>query len=394
MKTKHYDILISGGGTPGLTLALLLASTGLTMAVIDPAPAKKSQKDPQTRTSALMAGSIAILEKTGVWNKCAARGGIMRSLHIIDDSAQDRAPIDIKFSASEIDQDIFGVNMTNHILQDALAAATHENKNIAFLQGRKLVSFSSDDFGIIATLDDGENLKAKLIVGADGRHSTVRSGAGIEAKERDYGQQAITCLIEHSKPHNETSTEFHRPSGPFTLVPLPRNASSIVWVDFNDQIEQFMRLDRAAFERAVQERTRDILGTITLAAGPQSWPLKSLKAKTLIAPRTALVAEAAHVIHPLGAQGLNLSLRDVDTLAACLIEAAQLGLDPGSLAILKKYESLRRSDINLRVMGTDLLNRMVSNNIPALRGLRRIGIKTLDHASLLKEIAMRGGMAA
>ncbi|HTK85839.1 MAG TPA: FAD-dependent monooxygenase, partial [Patescibacteria group bacterium] len=343
-----------------------------------------------TRTSALMQDSINILTHTDAWRDCARDGGVMEALKIID--ANVRPPIEITFRADEIGQDAFGVNMQNAVLLAALRKRAAKSKQIELLNA-KLESFEADDFGVTAKLA-GKELRAKLIVGADGRKSTVRACAGIEAKERDYGQHAITCLISHTRSHNNTSTEFHRPSGPFTLVPLPGKTSSVVWVDFNEPADSAMRMDKRSFTRALQDRSDGVLGEITLLTGPQSWQLQSLKAERLTARRAALIAEAAHVLHPLGAQGLNLSLRDAASLANVIIEAVRLGQDPGAAAILAQYERSRRVDIAGRVTGTDILNRFVSSNSPLFHRLRRAGIKSLENFTLLRELAMRHGMAA
>ena len=396
MKKKNRelcDVLISGAGTPGLTLALLLGQAGLNVLVIDPAPLRVLQnKIPDTRTVALMQGSIDVIKTAGAWEKCEPHGGVMEALKIIDDSGLTRAPVEALFPAAEIGQEIFGVNMPNNILRAALAEKVLQSKNIDLQTEMKLASYEADDFGITAKTSGGD-VRAKLLIGADGRNSAVRACAGIDVWERDYGQSAITCFIKHSRPHGHTSTEFHRPTGPFALVPLPGNISSVVWVDTTEKAADFMALNKNAFERALQERTKDLLGTVELNKEPQSFPLKALRAKRLTAKRVALMAEAAHVLHPLTAQGLNLSLRDVAALADVIIDAAQLGLDIGSGVILARYESRRRADVALRVHGTDTLNRFISQPRAPLHALRRAGLKTVDHFPFLKEFVMQQGMA-
>ena len=392
-KARHSlpaDILIAGGGIPGLTLAILLGQAGIKTAVVDPAPAGKAPR-PDTRTSALMQDSINIVKAAGAWEGCRKDGGVMEALAIVDGNTQ--PPIEIVFRAEEIGQDSFGVNMPNSALLASLRQKALKTKNVTLRMSTKLISYEADAFGVTARLDGASDMRARVIIGSDGRASKVREIAGIKTRERDYGQHAITCLIEHSLDHNNTSTEFHRPSGPFTLVPLPGKTSSVVWVDFDEAADAFMRMDKKSFTRALRDRSEGILGEITLQTPPQSWPLKSLKAARLTAKRAALMAEAAHVLHPLGAQGLNLSLRDAAALGETLIEAFHLGQDPGSAAVLSQYESRRRTDIAARVAGTDALNRLVSSSSPLFHRLRRAGIKTLDHVTLLREIAMRHGMS-
>lgn len=396
MKGKNpetYDVLICGAGIPGLALALLLARAEIGAIVIDPAPEHVLlNAAPDTRTVALMRGSAEILKNTGGWEACAAEGGKLETLQIIDDSSPGRDTVEVSFHAHEIRQDLFGINMPNNPLRAALTRRVLKMKNIRLLTETKLLSYETDDFGITAQTSGGA-IRAKLIVGADGRNSTVRQCAEIESWERDYGQNAITCFIEHTRPHNNTSTEFHRPGGPFALVPLPGNVSSVVWTEKRDEADALIKLRKNDFECALQKHTSDLLGTVTLIKGPQSFPLVALKAKRLTAPRMALAAEAAHVLHPLGAQGLNLSLRDIETLADVITEAAELGLDYGSRAILERYESRRRADVGSRLAAIDTLTRMVSNKAGPLKALRRTGLKTVGSISFLKDFVMQQGMA-
>lgn len=394
MTTSRTDILIIGGGVPGLTLASVLGQIGVSVIVADSYPPRPlAAVKPDGRTVALMEGSVNILKATGAWDLCADRGEPLKTMRIIDDSAGRAAdPVQIAFSAYEIGMDAFGINMPNTALRAALGDTIKTVKSVRMLKAA-LETYEVGESGITARFDTGETVTAKLIVGADGRNSQVRHIAGIGARTRDYGQKAITCLIDHTKPHDNTSTEFHRPSGPFAIVPLPGLQSAIVWVEHDEQADRFMALSKHAFEHALQERTGNLMGTITLATSPHVWPLTFLKADRLTGPRSVLMAEAAHVISPMGAQGLNLSLRDAASLAENLADSLRLGLDPGSAAVLARYERQRRRDVASRVTGTDALTRMVSNDIGILRGLRRIGLKTLDAVTPLKTFAMHQGLA-
>ncbi|MBU0859899.1 MAG: FAD-dependent monooxygenase, partial [Alphaproteobacteria bacterium] len=287
----------------------------------------------------------------------------------------------------------FAVNMPNGILRAALCDRVRDFKNITLHPGRSLRDFETDDSGVTAHLDDGTIIRAHLIVGADGRQSKVREVAGIEARTQEFGQSAITCLIEHSRPHDYISTEFHRPTGPFTLVPLPGKMSSVVWVDDSAAADAMIAVSKRALEQALQDRTRNALGSVKMVGTPSCWPLIGMNAKSLTAPRTALVAEAAHVLHPLGAQGLNLSLRDVAVLAETIADAARLGLDYGSGVVLQNYARRRAADIGGRVYGTEGFNHLVSNSKPAIHGLRRAGLRVISAVAPLKNIAMQQGLA-
>lgn len=393
MKTLSTDILISGGGVPGLTLAILLAQEGLSVTLVERAnlPALKDAR-PDGRTAALMQGSINILKHTGAWDQAAPHGRIMRTLRIADDNGKTGLPITVDFEAQDIGLDYFSVNMPNGMLTAALADKAKQLKDLSVIAPAIVDGLQPDDFGITATVG-GQAIRARLAIGADGRQSAIRELSGIQAATKSYGQRAICCLIDHSRPHHDISTEFHRPTGPFTLVPLPGNRSSIVWVDFDEAAEQHMARDRASFTRALQERSCDALGEITMVGTPSSWPLMQMKAEHLIAPRVALVAEAAHVLHPLGAQGLNLSLRDVAALAETIMDALRLGQDPGTDAVLKTYQRKRVQDMASRTAGTDWLNKMVSTKSLVLNTVRQSVLKTLDNVSLLRHLAMQEGLA-
>lgn len=389
----HTDILIAGGGAPGLALACLLAPLGLQVAVIDPAPfTGMADVKNDARTAALMQGSINVLRTAGVWDDFAAHGAELRILRIVDENGRRGAAVQADFRASEIGLDAFAVNMPNPILRAALCDRARAIKNITLLPGRTLAAFTSD-MRVRATLDDGLVIDAALLVGADGRHSKVRELAGIASRTHDFGQSAITCLIEHTKPHDYISTEFHRPAGPFTLVPLPGKMSSVVWVDHTDDADALMKISKPSFTQALQDRTRDALGTVRLVAGPSCWPLLGLRAARLTATRTALIAEAAHVLHPLGAQGLNLSLRDAAALAEVIADAARLGLDIGSAVTLAAYEKRRVADVDGRVYGTEGFNHLVSNDKTAIHGVRRAGLRVVSGFAPLKNIAMQQGLA-
>lgn len=392
MKQQSTDILVCGGGTPGLALSLLLAKAGLAVTLVERGSLSSCPEKtmPDARTTALMQGSINILKQTGAWEAALPAGEYMKVLRIIDDTSA--MPVSVDFEAGEIGLDHFGVNMPGAFLTAALAQTARKTENLRIMAPAVLSALEPDDFGITATID-GQPVRATLIVGADGRQSAIRALSKIGASTHDYNQHAICCLIKHNRPHHFISTEFHRPSGPFTLVPLPENTSSVVWVDGSEDAKRHMALNRRSFIQALQERSGNALGAIDLITPPSSWPLIRMKARNIIAHRVALVAEAAHVIHPLGAQGLNLSLRDVAALAETIIDAARLGQDPGRDTILKSYREKRAQDLFSRTAGTDLLNQMVSTRSSLLGAMRKSGLKTLDRLSVLKHLIMQEGLA-
>jgi len=396
MQTKDLkcDIILSGAGPAGLTLSVLLAEAGFKVVLIDaetPAPADL-KAPPSGRTAALLNSSVNVLKAAGVWDTLEKISTPLKIMKIVDDSQNGQNQIVVEFKATDINHDQFGFNIPNAFLKSAFAAKLKSVKNLTHLAPAKLVNYKIEGGQVIAQTESGQTITASLIIGTDGRNSIVRSVANIEAKKHDYGQMAMTCLIEHTKPHNFTSTEFHRPGGPFTFVPMPGNQSSIVWVEKTDDAKNYLAMKKPEYERAIQDRTCGLLGTITLKSNPESWPLMLLSSEKLTGNRAVLAAEAAHVLSPIGAQGLNLSLRDVATLAEILTDAARLGEDIGSASVLSRYERRRQFDIKSHVVGIDGLNRAVANDMLFLKDLRRLGLKGLEKIPALKNFTMQQGL--
>jgi 2-octaprenyl-6-methoxyphenol hydroxylase len=243
-------------------------------------------------------------------------------------------------------------------------------------------------------LADGRTLQPRLLVAADGRESPVRTAVGIPVLRRDWGQTAIVCSFAHELPHEDTSTEIHRPGGPFTMVPLPGRRSSLVWVERTADVELLLAMATADFQATLQTRTAGWLGAVRLADAPRGYPLAGRLAVRLHAPRVALIAEAAHGLHPIGAQGLNLSLRDAACLAELVVDAFRDGQDVGAVNLLRRYDLRRRGDAFARFAATGGLNRVASTDNGALRLLRDIGLRGLAAARPLRALLMSRGMAA
>lgn len=388
MKTKA---LIVGGGMAGLSLGLLLARAGLDTVLVDIDKVQKlADVTPSSRTVALMAPSINVLKACGIWETVEQFACPMRAMRLIDDNRQ--PPVRVTFHAAEAGLEAFGYNIPNDMLRATLAEAVQQQEGLTYFAPARLRDYAVHKNGISATLDDGTAIDADLIIGCDGRKSIVRDKAGIKAHTHDYGQMAMTCLISHSKAHENVSTEHHRPGGPFTFVPMNGKQSSVVWVEKTADAQAFMEMSKQALERALQDRSNGLLGEITLKGTLQGWPLMLLQAEQITAPRVAIAAEAAHVLSPIGAQGLNLSLRDVAALAETLVDAARLGEDVGGELVLKRYEKRRSLDLETRVRGVDLYNRAVGNDIGFIASLRRFGLLSLDKFPALKLLAMHQGL--
>ena len=387
------DVASMGGGAAGLTLAGLLAHAGLDVVCVDPkAPAPLKKTDVSGRTVALMNSSLNVLKSIGIWESLAAYSNPLQTMKIVDDSAPARDPVTVEFPANDIGEDQFGYNIPNAILRAALFEHVKQLKTVDFIEDT-FDGYFLEEAAVKVRLTSKKSLNAKLLIGADGRMSAVRSAANIDSVIKHYDQKALTFVINHSRSHENISTEFHRENGPMALVPLPGNQCSVVWVDTKENADALLRLKKSELEQTFQDKTLGLLGGVTLETGPEAWPLCSIKAKDLTAERVALVAEAAHVMSPITAQGLNLSLRDVAALAEEIVDAARLGLDIGSKNVLNAYAKRRRIDVESRVFGVDTMNKCVSTNMLGLKRLRRAGLKSLDALSPIKHLAMHIGLA-
>ena len=388
------DVLIAGGGVAGLTLAVLLAGQGLSIHLVEPRPpAPLKDTSASSRTVALMESSLNVLRAAGAEDLIDRYGTSLKAMRIIDDSMPMRADIDAVFEASEIGRARFGANIPNDLIRAFLFERLLSLPSAQVHAPAAIAQYTAAPHDAEAVLDNGLRLRARVIIAADGKNSTLRSLAGIACDEKIYDQSAITCLIGHSRAHDHTATEFHRPAGPLAFVPMEGKASSVVWIERHERAEALMKLRRDEFIAALQEASQDILGTLTLNSNPHIWPLRSLEARRLTAPRLALMAEAAHAMSPITAQGLNLSLRDVATLAEVLVDAARGGMDIGQDSVLRHYSQRRGLDISTRVMGVDRMNSLVSTDMLLLKRVRRGGLKAVAGIAPLKKFAAHQGLA-
>lgn len=384
--TDHFDVAVIGGGPAGLTAAVALAQAGISTVLI-------GQRAPaDNRTTALLAGSVAALQALGVWEQCEAQSAALSVMRIVDDTGRlVRAP-EVRFDASEIGLDAFGYNIENRILVSALetrAAELHPLRRI----DENAVRLGIDRESVRISLAGGKNVSSRLVVAADGRRSTCRGAAEIAVDEKSYPQSALTVSFSHSRAHDHTSTEFHTPTGPFTLVPLPGQRSSLVWVLDPATAAAVGSYDDETLAREIERRSQSILGKIRVEGSRNVFPLSILTARSFARNRVALVGEAAHVMPPIGAQGLNLGLRDAATIGEIVVNACRDGDDPGSETVLARYDDERRADVGRRSLAVDLLNRSLLTDFLPVQGARGFGLYLLDRIGPLRRAIMREGVA-
>lgn len=386
MSEQAAEIAIVGAGITGMAMALALSAEGIETALLSasPLPGRPDEARADGRTAALMQPAIALLRRLGVFDPPSLGAEPLYRLRIVNPDAGG-AP-EIVFDAAEIGLEAFGWNIPNAALAARLVRRVARAPGITLLTGQ--VTAAIEASGERLMLRAGESqLAARLVIGADGRDSVVRCSAGIGFRDRDHGQTAIVCRFAHARPHRNVSTELHRAGGPFTMVPLPGRQSSLVWVDRDDASTARLGLDDDGFRTALAELAGPWLGAIGAVSPRQAFPIRARLAERLVAPRRALVGEAAHVMSPLGAQGLNLSLRDVATLAGLL--AGHAG-DPGDPALLDAYARARRTDVRTRFWGIDTLNRLVLDNTLPFRQASSLALGLLEWLPPARQALMRG----
>lgn len=385
--SQSHHAAIVGGGPAGLAAAIALAQAGVETVLI----ARRSPYA-DNRTTALLGGSVDFLQSLDVWRRCSGDAAALRTMRLVDDTRRLIRSPEVKFSSDEIGMEAFGYNIENRLLMVAMEARAAELPNLARIDD-EAQSVVAGESSVVITTRDGQTVVAALVVGADGRHSLCREAAGIGVKRRDLGQSALTLNVTHTRPHGNCSTEFHTESGPCVFVPLPGERSSVVWVMKPDEAERLKGLDDNALALAAEQQSHSILGKLTVAPGRHVFPLAIENPDHLAAKRIVLVGEAAHVLPPIGAQGLNMGLRDAADLAEIVRDALLMGTDPGGDAVLQRYARARRADVFSRTFAVDMANRTLLSDFLPAQSLRAAGMHVLNTVGPIRRLAMREGLS-
>lgn len=379
----HFDVAIVGGGPVGMTLALALVQSmrGIRVALIDRRPLSVPKDN---RASAIAAGVRRVFETLGVWADMEAQSQPITAMRITDSGSGDIArPLFLQFDGEVAPGEAFAHMVPNTASQTALLGAMGDL--VTVIAPVEIADWSEGRL----TLADGRTIVAPVIVAADGAQSALRQRAGITTTGHDYHQTGLVATITHELPHDGVAYEHFRPSGPFASLPLRGNRSSLVWTETSENAKNFLAMDSAQLALEIEAVMGSSLGAVTLEDKLMGFPLRLQIARDFVGPRLALIGDAAHVVHPIAGQGLNLGLKDVAALAEVIVDAIRLGLDHGSEDVLARYQAWRRLDTASMVMVTDGMNRLFSNDVAPVRAIRDFGLGLVDRAGPLKDAMIR-----
>lgn len=396
--TFDYDIAVAGGGLAGMIAAAGFAEAGFTVLCVDPAPpiTDRDAKGADLRTTALLQPSRDFLAEIGLWDRLAPFAAPLQVMRIVDAGGVQNTPRSVKdFDAADIGDRPFGWNLSNWLLRREFSEhlETLDAVDLRFGTGLNKVQTRSQEARV--RLSDGSRHRVRLVIAADGRGSQVRHDAGIDARTTRYGQKALAFAVTHPVPHEQISTEIHRSGGPFTLVPLPdydgQPSSAVVWMERSAEAKRLHALPKDAFDRAATERSCHLLGPLSLVSQRTIWPIITQMADRFNGERIALIAEAAHVMPPIGAQGLNTSIGDVRKLRQLCLETPE---DLGAAGPLARYNRARWPEVQFRSTGIDALNRASMTEAQGLRDLRKLGLESLYGVAPVRKALMRTGLGA
>ena len=391
--TKRFDVMVAGAGYVGLATAVSIAAArpSLSIAVVDAAPAGVWQKD--GRCSAIAAAASRMLDQLGCWEEIAQRAQAMTDMIVTDSRTSDPVrPVFLTFDGEVTPGEPFAHMVANRDLNAALRRRAAELE-IHLIEGVGVTGFVTGMRDTQVELADGATLKTRLLIAADGVKSRLRDMAGIKTVHWDYGQSGIVCTVGHERPHGGRAEEHFLPAGPFAILPLTSNEdgnrSSIVWTERSEDADKLVAEDELVFEAELETRFGLKLGEIRVLDKPRAWPLGLTLARDFVKPRFALAGDAAHGIHPIAGQGLNLGFRDAAALAEVVVEADRLGQDIGTTDVLERYQEWRRFDTVQMGVTTDVLNRMFSNDFGPMRAVRDLGLGLVERMPRLKDFFIR-----
>lgn len=389
-----FDIVIVGGGLSGLSIACLLGQEGMRVAVVDSADPHAPMTGDE-RTTAISYGSSKVLEKAGVWNELETRGCMIEDIKIYDGDSS----LLLNFLSEEVQDKAFGWIILNSDIRNVLKNRIESLDTVQHIAPANVETFDVKKDYINVSMTNHKPIKTSLVIGADGRRSTVRDFLNIETRQWSYHQSAVICLAEHEHPHHNQAIEHFWPDGPFAVLPMVDGAqgqyrSSVVFTEHKrGGKDSLMDMDQQSFEAALQARFPGSYGKVKIIGKRTAYPLNLVHAEKYTGPRMALIADAAHGIHPIAGQGLNLGFRDVGCLAELLGDAFRNNSDLGSNLLLADYQRTRRFDNMSMVAVTDGLVRLFSNNIPPVRMARRFGLKAVSKLPFAKRFFMKQAMA-
>ncbi len=401
MQRISVDVLVAGGGVAGLTAAAAFATAGFSVLCVDPVPPVTSAdaEGSDLRSTAFLAPAVDLLRRAGLWDRLAPHAAPLRVMRIADaggDEGMIRETAD--FEARELGAEVFGWNLPNWLLRREMVARAAEFPAAELRAGVRVERVTPRTDAALAALSDGTQVRAALLVAADGRDSGIREGLGIGMRRWGYGQKAVVFAVTHTVPHGDVSTEIHRSGGPFTLVPLTDrdglHASAVVWMEAGPRAAELAAMPDDTFEAALNLRACGVLGDLRLSSRRMLWPIVTQIADRFDGPRTALVAEAAHVVPPIGAQGLNMSLADIAALLDLCLAARAQDRDIGAPELLRRYHRARHGEAIMRIAGIDTLNRAAMAGARPLRDLRRAALRALHGTPPLRRAVMHLGLGA
>ncbi len=384
------ELLIAGGGLNGMALAIACAAAGLSVMLVDRQDLSAMLDDRfDGRTSAIAYGSKLILDGIGVWPELAGEAEPIREIRVADDDS----PLFLHYDHRELGEAVpLGYIVENRVLRRVLLDRARRLAGLRLVSPQAVAQAAPARGGMVAALGGGETVRARLVAAADGKESPLRRAAGIATLEWRYDQVGIVVTVAHERPHAGIAVEHFLPAGPFAILPMTGNRSSIVWTEAKDLAPRLLALPGAEFAAELAARFGDFLGALEPVGPRWTYPLALMQAESYIAPRLALVGEAAHVIHPIAGQGLNLGLRDVAALAELIVDARRLGLDIGAPEVLTEYQRWRRADAVVLAAVTDGLNRLFSTTLPAVKLVRGLGLAAVNRLPPLKRLLMRHAM--